>query len=648
MTPIAGGEAAGGSGDAGGTLGGALDIFRRIFDIANVGIFQTTPEGKFLLVNDALARMLGYAGPAELIEATRGATHLHYADPKRREEMLLQLERDGRVENVLVEALKRDGDSMWISASAIALKGGDGERSYLGTAVDVTDMVRAQQGLARSVRDFQRIFDNAAEGVYRSSPDGRQLRANPALVRLNGYASEAEMLAAVNDIATEWYADPGRRDEFKRRLERDGRVVGFESEIFRHKTRERIWIAENAWIVRDREGRPLFYEGTVVDITQRKAAERALMESERRFRDFAEVSSDWFWETDAEHRLAYLSEQASASVGKRLGKTRWELAADLEEEPEKWARFREALDRREPFRDFVYRTRADDGRIRYNSVSGKPVAGPDGRFLGYRGTARDVTGVVAAEDRLRQAMHEAEEANQAKVAFLANMSHELRTPLNAILGFAEVIRDRVFGPADERYTGYAKFICESGGHLLTLINDILDMAKMDAGRLQLFDAEMDLARLLERQCALLSRRAQERGVTLEVSCAPLLPALRADEVRMRQIVLNLLSNAIKFTPTGGRIAVGAMAREDGRIAVTIADTGIGMTGDEIALALLPFRQVDADLSRRYEGTGLGLPIANSLVALHGGELLIDSEKDKGTTVTVLLPASRTAATARAE
>ncbi len=620
------------------------DAFRTIFDIANVGIFQTTPAGKFLRANAALARMLGYDNPEQLIASTTDMTHQRYADPARRTEMLHLLNHHGRVENALVEARRRDGSTMWVSVSAAAVKTSDGKvASYIGTAVDVTDLVRAQEALARAGSDFRRIFDNAAEGMYQSSPDGHQLRANPALVRLNGYASEEEMLTAVNDIATEWYVDPGRRGEFKRRLDRDGRVAEFESEIYRHKTRERIWISENAWIVRDAGGRPLFYEGTVIDITARKAVEAALMESERRFRDFAEAASDGFWETGPDHRFTFLSERRNLpgfDPATNIGKARWEIALDLEEEPEKWREHRAKLDRHEPFRDYVYRSRLD-GRILHNSISGKPRFDASGRFQGYRGTSRDVTATVIAEDRLRQAMHEAEEANQSKVAFLANMSHELRTPLNAILGFAEVIRDRLFGPADERYAGYAKFICESGEHLLTLINDILDMAKMDAGRLQLFDSDFDLAALIERQHAMLSRRAAERGVKLELELPPDLPLVRADEVRMRQIVLNLLSNAVKFTPTGGTVRLSAGVGGDGRLAIAVADTGIGMTGDEIELAMQPFRQIDADLARRYEGTGLGLPITKSLVTLHGGELVIESQKGKGTVVTVLLPASRT-------
>ncbi len=606
-------------------------------------MFQSTPAGKYQQVNPAMARLLGYASPAALIQATEHIGQ-HYVDPAEREEMARRLAEIGHVESFVVQYRRCDGSTGWASVSATAVRGPDGSAvSFIGTVVDVGELVAAQDALRESAMHLRRIFDNASEGMYRSTPDGRQLRANRALVRLNGYDSEAELLAAVNDIAAEWYVEPGRRDEFKRLLDRDGKVTDFESEVHRHKTRERIWVRENAWLVRDAAGRPLFYEGTVVDITERKRARLALQESERRFRDLAETASDWFWETGPDHRFTNvpdLTDIYGVSAADRVGKTRQEIAIDVEDEPEHWARHQESLDRRVTFRDFVYRTRLADGRVIHVSVSGKPVYGDDDRFLGYRGSAREVTEAVLSEQRLRKAMNDAEAASQAKVAFLANVSHELRTPLNAVLGFAEAIRDRVLGPDDPRYGQYAGFICESGQHLLNVISDILDLAKVEAGGLQLFESDVDLGQMLLRQTALMQQRAQDRGLALETAVERALPPVRADEVRLRQIVLNLLSNAIKFTRPGGKVTLRAAFAADGRPAIVVADTGCGMTEDEVALALEPFRQIDADVARRHEGTGLGLPITKNLVELHGGELRIDSVKDQGTAITVLLPTDR--------
>jgi signal transduction histidine kinase len=232
-------------------------------------------------------------------------------------------------------------------------------------------------------------------------------------------------------------------------------------------------------------------------------------------------------------------------------------------------------------------------------------------------------------------------ASRAKSEFLANMSHELRTPLNAILGFSELIRGELLGPVGTaKYRDYASDIYESGQHLLRIINDVLDMSKIEVGRLVLRDDLIDVAAAARASIALVAQRAVAAGIALRTEIPDDLPILVADELRMKQILLNLLSNSVKFTRRLGSATVGAAVQPDGNLAIWVADTGIGMTKGEIALALEPFRQVDSDLARKYEGTGLGLPLARALVEMHGGRLEIVSTPGVGTTVTVLFPAIR--------
>ena len=623
--------------------GDRADMFRAMVESAAIGMFWSTLDGRFLVVNRALALLLGYPDATSLIAEAGDAVRQLYAIPAHRAAMVEQLRQTGRVEGFTVEGRRRDGTRFWGSISACLHRTDDGDApTILGTVIDVGALARTQSRFNFAVAEAGRVFDNAAEGIYRSTPDGRQLRANPALVRLNGYDSEEELLTAVNDIASEWYVEPGRRDAFKALLERDGRVSGFESEVYRHKTRERIWVSENAWIVRDEQGRTLFYEGTVVDITDRRTAARALQENEERFRDFAETASDWYWETDAEHRFSYMSPRVQnfgIPHNRAIGLRRSDIALDAAAEPEKWQAHMAMLDRHEPFRDFTYRNRIEGDQFIHITVSGKPVFDTEGRFQGYRGTARDITEQVQAEDRLRAAILEAEAANLAKISFLANMSHELRTPLNAILGFSEMIRDQLLGPASPRYSEYAGFISESGKHLLNLVNDVLDMAKIDAGRMTLTLTEVELAPLVERQVSMMQPKAAERGVAIQVHVADGFPRLKVDELRLRQIVLNLLSNAVKFTPAGGTVTIAAALDDTGRAVISVADTGIGMTEEEIGLALQPFRQIETHLDRTQEGTGLGLPITRNLIALHGGELVLTSVPGRGTTARATLPAS---------
>ncbi len=248
----------------------------------------------------------------------------------------------------------------------------------------------------------------------------------------------------------------------------------------------------------------------------------------------------------------------------------------------------------------------------------------------------DITAERTAEQQMRDAMRTVEAADNAKTTFLAHMSHELRTPLNAILGFSELIRDAHLGPLPERYRGYAEDIHRSGQHLLALVNDVLDLSRVESGRLELQPEPVDLASDVEGAVSLVSQRAETHGIVIEQRVARDLPLLHADPLRLRQILINLLTNAVKFTPDGGRVTIEATAVARS-VRITVADTGIGMTGQEIALALEPFRQARKLSRRPREGSGLGLPLAKALVESHGGMLMIDSEPEVGTRITILLP-----------
>jgi signal transduction histidine kinase len=242
---------------------------------------------------------------------------------------------------------------------------------------------------------------------------------------------------------------------------------------------------------------------------------------------------------------------------------------------------------------------------------------------------------------LATARDEAQAANRAKSEFLANMSHELRTPLNAVIGFSEVMTREVFGAiGSARYRDYAEDIHSSGSHLLGLINDILDLSKVEAGELKLRNQIVTVCDVLTACQRLVKDRAEKSGVTLSISCAEDLPKLRADELKLKQIFLNLLSNAIKFTPAVGRVSVTAQRANDGGVVVLVADTGIGINPKDMSRVLEPFQQVASPLSRKYEGTGLGLPLVKGLTELHGGSLCLESAEGKGTTAAVHLPAAR--------
>jgi two-component system, cell cycle sensor histidine kinase PleC len=240
----------------------------------------------------------------------------------------------------------------------------------------------------------------------------------------------------------------------------------------------------------------------------------------------------------------------------------------------------------------------------------------------------------------RRAMLRAQAANRTKSEILANVSHELRTPLNAIIGFSELICTDLLGPGGkQKYLEYARDVHESGKHLLGVINDILEFAKIDAGELKLYEELTDLAQVLASCRNMMAGRAHKAEVRLDIPSQCGGASIWADERKLKQILLNLLSNAVKFTPAGGRVGV-EIGQDADWLWLKVLDTGIGIAPEHIDRALAPFQQVDGDLNRRYEGTGLGLTITTSLVQLHGGRFELESAVGHGTTATVRLPAWR--------
>ena len=375
-----------------------------------------------------------------------------------------------------------------------------------------------------------------------------------------------------------------------------------------------------------------------------RAAEE-LRASERRTRDYARTASEWFWEQDADLRFTWISQESPIQNPfdqSYVGQTRWDLVGAVPTEPH-WAAHRADQEARRPFRDFVYQRVGNDGRLHHVAISGMPVFDDDGRFLGYRGTGRDATATVEAAAELRRARDLAEAGSRVKSEFLASMTHELRTPLNAIIGFAELIRDQPFGPVGGQYVDYAKEIHASGHHLLAVINDVLDMSKIEAGRYDLSDESLDLGDMAATCCAVLAPRAEESQVRLLREPTLQGVAVRADRRAVRQVLLNVLSNAVKFTPAGGSVTMSAEITSGGDLVLIVSDTGIGIDAAAMRHLFEPFQQADSSITRRFGGTGLGLSISRRLMTLHGGTLALDSALGKGTTVRIVFPRERVVA-----
>jgi signal transduction histidine kinase/HAMP domain-containing protein len=288
----------------------------------------------------------------------------------------------------------------------------------------------------------------------------------------------------------------------------------------------------------------------------------------------------------------------------------------------------------------------DDGKVEFLTADGEFQL-TDGRWIRFsRSVTRDggfflflsdFTDIKEREERFKEAKQQAEAASTAKSAFLAAMSHELRTPLNAIIGFSEMIADQMLGAIEQpEYVEFAGDILRSGRHLLDVINDVLDLAKSQTGKLHFNGETHDLRGVLEDCAATLREQCVDARLTLDVTVPDYPLTIFGEPAKLRQIFVNLLSNAVKFTEPGGTVSLSARQTHDGGVAVRVTDTGIGMATEDLPIALAPFGQIDSRLARRYEGTGLGLPLTRALVDLHRGELVIASERGVGTVVTVTL------------
>ncbi len=377
---------------------------------------------------------------------------------------------------------------------------------------------------------------------------------------------------------------------------------------------------------------------------QARKDEKKLRRNKERFRDFAEIASDWFWATDEQLRFSYLSNQLIEATGLQpkdiVGKTRKDLAK-VNSNDVGWLQHLTDLAARRPFRDFRYEFISPDGESLWLSISGKPVFSDDDEFLGYRGTGTNITAEFKAQAELRKAKEEAEIASRSKSTFLANMSHELRTPLNAIIGFSDLMKRGVSGKIENpRHQEYVDDIYGAGEHLLAIINEILDLAKVEAGNSPLGEDEIDTCEIVQSVSSLLAERAHESQVRLVIEQLSDLPLLWADARKLKQILLNLLSNALKFTPPGGTVTVGVSCDVARGYIFHVKDTGIGIAPSDIPKALAAFQQIDSELNRKYEGTGLGLPLAKAFVEQHGGTLSLKSAIGEGTSAIVVFPPER--------
>lgn len=487
------------------------------------------------------------------------------------------------------------------------------------------------------------MMEHSPIGMALISLDGRCLSVNRAIIDLLGYSRE-DLLALgfrgvthPDDIAgtAEIFAAlaAGRISHHyaeKRYLHRDGQVV---------------WGYVGWSLIPDDAGQPGYIIAQVTDITDRKRHEVEREELTQMLQLAIEASGIGIWSYDYDSGATTFDARMNELWGRTKDSTPITRETWLDrihpDDRDMMAARADAV--REGHSDFEleHRIVLPDGRIRHLYVQSVLQRYPDGRVRRLIGTNWDMTDQIEAAEVLRRARDEAESASQAKSRFLANMSHELRTPLNAIIGFSEAMKSGIVNITNaDLVRSYSADIHASGQHLLSIINDLLDLSRIEAGRFAIETAELDLRDVINDVANVMRGQTEAAGLTLDFDIPAAVPAARADERAMRQVLLNLLSNAVKFTPAGGRITCGLCADDGGRVRCWVADTGIGIPAKDIPRLMQPFAQVNSVYSRQHQGAGLGLAIVRALVGMQGGEIVLTSEPGKGTVVTVTLPESR--------
>jgi PAS domain S-box-containing protein len=476
---------------------------------------------------------------------------------------------------------------------------------------------------------YESLLETSPSAIAIVDMDGVVMSWNPAAERLFGYSRDEVMgrdidglIASRPDLhgeAVAIYSRARAGDDVHlvtRRMRKDGTLVDVD-------------IVACAVFV---EGKQVGYYGIFTDIGELQRQRRyyeALFDSSPTAIVAIDMSgSVTAWNPAAERLFGYTRDEAVGRDIDDMVAARPDLYREAKE------RSAIAAGGREPGRVLTQRTRKDGTLVDVDVVSAPVFVA--GEQVGYFAIYSDVSDLQARTRELAEKSAELEVASKHKSDFLANMSHELRTPLNAIVGFSQVLKEKLFGPVNEKQDEYLDDILSSADHLLELINDILDLSKVEAGQVELETGLFSLREALERGVVMVRERALKNGVALELELDPGIDLVEGDERRIRQVVFNLLSNAVKFTPQGGRVDVSA-AQENGEVVVCVKDTGPGISAEDQARIFEEFQQARDTNGERPEGTGLGLALSKSLVELHGGRIWVESEPGKGSSFTFTLP-----------
>jgi len=612
--------------------------FRIMANATPTHIFEIMPDGTTQFLNQSALDFFE-AGAMEAFQTGISEHLVHPEDFATLTAMIQQAIDTHQGYRLEVRMKRKDGQYRWLLSSVEPSLYANGElHSLIGSAIDITDIKQTEFALRESEERFRIMADASPMQVYDVCPDGHLRYVNKATVDFYGEENAPKLMK------NGWldFVHPDDQGRMGKPMPPMAEMPPVSKDEFRIRRKD----GQYRWVMTYTA--PSFYSngelhgliGSAIDITERKEMEQALTQSETRWREMANAVPIILWVGNSSGEAIFINDrwyQYSGLTPEQSLGAAGVMAIHPDDLELTRAIAQRSIQLGEPY-EVETRYLSAAGEYRWHLSRVVPVKDTDGKVLNWYGSSLDIHDRRLMELELGKARDVAEDASKKKSQFLANMSHELRTPLNAVIGFSDMLKKGMAGPLNDKQSEYMTHISASGRHLLAMVNDILDISKAEAGRIELFLQYVEIETFIRQIRELVTYSAENSKVRLEFDVQPGLVGLVADPNRLKQIFLNLISNAVKFNHEGGQVNVFLGHSEDNQWMVCeIHDTGIGIAADQIDMLFNEFYQVDSSNARRYEGTGLGLALTRRLVELHHGSIMVESQEGVGSVFTIKLP-----------
>jgi PAS domain S-box-containing protein len=586
------------------------------------GLVTVDPEGFITDVNEQFCRMTGY-----LREELIGSSFKKYfTDPDSAEIGVKSTLAKGVVTNYELVLKTKTGRKATVSFNASIFRGADDRvQGIFASARDISEQARLQLQLGEQQAYNRSLIEASADALFAVAPDGTITDVNEEATHITGYSRKH----LINSKFSEYFTEPARAREGVEKTLRESRVLGYELVLTTRQGR-RITVSFNAGIFTDVAGQPLGVLAGARDITEQKNLEQQLRYQQFYTRSLIESNIDALMTTDPLGIITDMNQQMEALTGygrEDLIGTPFKSYFTNPAQAEKG--IKQVLENGK-VTNYELIAQHKNGKKTVVSYNATTFYDRENKLQGVFAAARDVTERKQFEESLQ-------EANRMKSEFLANMSHELRTPLNGIIGFSELMIDGKAGKLAEKQEEYLTDIHNSGKHLLQLINDVLDLAKVESGKMEIYPERFSVKKSIEEVTNVVSPLAKNKNISINIDVIKDLKDVKIDKQKFKQILYNLMSNSVKFTDDGGHINISGSLYDDNQFCIKVTDTGIGIKKEDFAKLFYEFQQIDSGMARKYQGTGLGLALTKKIIEFQRGKVEVESEYGKGSTFTVILP-----------